>query len=88
MNSDSLMNEDKLTHGARRAMNRYPEIRGWVENYLKEKVRAEKPEMSDEEFEVFWKYHKPEIVHERSLEGFLAYKASQNSNNELTTLEN
>lgn len=82
MNTDLPMNADALTHGARRAMNRYPEIRAWVENYLKEKVRAEKPEMSDEEFEVFWKYHKPEIVHERSLEGFLAYKASQKSSDE------
>lgn len=68
------MKTDSLIHGARTAMNRNPEIRAWVENYLKNKVRSEKPEMNDEEFEVFWKYHKPEIIHERSLEGFLAYK--------------
>ncbi|MCS6873559.1 MAG: hypothetical protein N2Z23_02285 [Pyrinomonadaceae bacterium] len=68
------MKTDALTHGARTLMNRNPEVRAWIENYLKEKVRAEKSEMSDEEFEVFWKYHKPEIIHERSAEGFLAYK--------------
>ncbi len=71
------MKRDLLTHGARMAMNHDPEIRAWVENYLKRKVREEKAEMSDEEFEIFWKYHKPEIMHERAAEGFLAYKQSR-----------
>jgi arginyl-tRNA--protein-N-Asp/Glu arginylyltransferase len=67
----------RVTHGARSAMNHNPEIRIWVENYLKNKVREEKAEMSNEEFEIFWKYHKPEIMHERAVEGFLAYKESR-----------
>ncbi|MFN3329618.1 MAG: hypothetical protein ACK419_01685 [Pyrinomonadaceae bacterium] len=75
--SNQKEKRDALTHGARMAMNHNPEIRAWVENYLKNKVREEKAEMSDEEFEVFWKYHKPEIMHERAVEGFSAYKASR-----------
>ena len=68
------MERDNLTHGARTAMNTDPDIRAWAENYLKEKTRGEKPEMSDEEFEKFWKYHKPEILHEGASEAIAAWK--------------
>lgn len=68
------MERDNLMHGARTAMNRNPEIREWVEQYLKNKTRQEKPEMTDEEFEKFWKYHKPEIMHEGAAEAVQAYK--------------
>ena len=56
------MERDNLMHGARTALNTDSDIRAWAENFLKEKTRAEKPEMSDEEFEKYWKYHKPEIM--------------------------
>lgn len=68
------MERDNLMHGARTALNRDQEIRAWAENYLKEKTRAEMPELSDEEFEKHWRYHKPEIVHAGAAEAVLAYR--------------
>ena len=68
------MERDNDMHGARTAMNRVPEIREWVENYLKTKHRDLHREMSDSEFETYWKYHKPEIIHAESAEGVHAYK--------------
>lgn len=68
------MERDNLMHGARSALNTNPEIRAWAENFLKEKTRSEKPELSDEEFEKHWKYHKPEIMHAGAAEAILAYK--------------
>jgi hypothetical protein len=32
------------------------------------------PELSDEEFEKHWKYHKPEIMHAGAAEAMQAYK--------------
>ncbi len=69
------MERDNLMHGARTALNTDMDIRAWAENYLKEKTRFGKPEMSDEEFEKYWKYHKPEIVHEGSAEAMAAYRS-------------
>ena len=68
------MERDNLMHGARTALNRDPEIRAWAEDYLKEKTRSEMPELSEEEFEKHWKYHKPEIMHAGAGEAILAYK--------------
>lgn len=68
------MERDNLMHGARTAMNHDMEIRDWCEQYLKNKERAEKPEMEDEEFEKHWKYHKPEIMHAGAAEAMQAYK--------------
>ncbi len=68
------MERDNLMHGARTALNRDQEIRAWAENYLKEKTRAEMPELSDEEFEKHWRYHKPEIVHAGAAEAVLAFR--------------
>jgi uncharacterized protein involved in tolerance to divalent cations len=68
------MERDNLMHGARTALNRNEEIREWAENYLKEKTRAEKPEMSEEEFNKYWRYHRPEIMHEGATEAMQAYK--------------
>jgi len=68
------MERDNLMHGARTALNTDSDIRAWAENFLKEKTRAEKPEMSDEEFEKYWKYHKPEIMHARAAEAMAAWK--------------
>ena len=33
--------------------------------------------MTEEEFEKFWKYHKPEIMHEGAAEAIQAYKANK-----------
>lgn len=68
------MERDNLMHGARTALNHIPEMREWAENYLKEKTRAENQGMTDEEFEKYWKYHKPEIMHAGATEAAQAYK--------------
>lgn len=68
------MERDNLMHGARTALNTIPEMREWAENYLKEKTRSEMVEMSDEEFEKHWKYHKPEIIHAGAAEAAQAWK--------------
>lgn len=68
------MERDNLMHGARTALNTIPEMREWVENYLKERARGENPAMNDEEFEKYWKYHKPEIMHAGATEAAQAYK--------------
>lgn len=68
------MERDNLMHGARAALNTNPEIRAWAENFLKERTRSEKPELSEEEFEKYWRYHKPEIVHAGAAEAVQAWK--------------
>lgn len=57
------MERDNLMHGARTALNKDMDIRAWAENFLKEKTRSENTQMTEEEFEKYWKYHKPEIMH-------------------------
>ena len=74
------MERDNLMHGARTAMNTNQEIRDWVEQFLKNKTRAENDEMKDEEFEKHWKYHKPEIMHEGAAEAMQAYKRRNKEN--------
>ena len=69
------MERDNLMHGARTALNTIPEMREWAENYLKEKTRGDNSSMSDEEFEKYWKYHKPEIMHAGAAEATAAYRA-------------
>lgn len=68
------MERDNLMHGARTALNQNPEIREWCENFLKNKYRQLKSEMNDEEFAKFWRYHRPEIMHEGATEAIQAYK--------------
>jgi len=68
------MERDNLMHGARTALNTDMDIRAWAENYLKEKTHLAKPELSGEEFEKYWKYHKPEIMHEGAAAAIQAYK--------------
>ena len=68
------MERDNMMHGARSALNANPEIRAWAENFLKERTRKENSEMSEEEFEKYWRYHKPEIVHAGAAEAVMAYK--------------
>lgn len=71
------MERDNLMHGARTALNRDSDIRAWAENFLKEKTRAEMPEKSEEEFEHYWKYHKPEIMHAGAAEAMQAYREAK-----------
>lgn len=68
------MERDNLMHGARTALNTIPEMREWAENYLKEKTRGDNSSMNEEEFEKYWKYHKPEIMHAGAAEAAAAYR--------------
>lgn len=71
------MERDNLMHGARTALNTNMDIRAWAEEYLKEKTRGENTQMTEEEFEKHWKYHKPEIIHEGASEAMSAYRQSK-----------
>ncbi|MBP6820764.1 MAG: hypothetical protein KA368_04440 [Acidobacteria bacterium] len=65
-------------HAARMAMNRDPNVRAWVEEWLKAQERERylaAEEGSEEAFEKHWPYVKPETMHERSLEAYTAYLA-------------
>jgi len=62
------------THAARMALNRDPELRQWVEQWLKSKERAVSATMSDEEFDKHWLYVRPERMHDGALEGVSAYR--------------
>jgi len=71
------MERDNLMHGARSALNHDMDTRAWAEQWLKEKTRVRNTEMSDEEFEKYWKYHKPEIMHEGAAEAMEAWRESR-----------
>jgi hypothetical protein len=61
-------------HAARMALNRDPELRQWVEQWLKSKERTVTTTMTDEEFEKHWLYVRPERMHEGALEAVSAYR--------------
>ena len=61
-------------HAARMALNRDPELRQWVEQWLKSKERTVNTSMTDEEFEKHWLYVRPERMHEGALEAVSAYR--------------
>jgi hypothetical protein len=61
-------------HAARTALNQDPELRKWVEGWLKNKERLAQVTMADEEFEKHWLYVRPEKMHEGALEGVAAYR--------------
>ena len=69
-----MAERDNLMHGARTALNRDSDIRAWAEEYLKQKTRADNTAMTDEEFDKYWRYHKPEIMHEGASEAMAAYR--------------
>jgi hypothetical protein len=71
------MERDNLMHGARTALNQNEEMRDWCENYLKQKEKEMRSEMSDEEFEKHWRYHRPEIMHAGAAESVQAYRQRQ-----------
>ena len=61
-------------HAARMALNRDPELRQWVEQWLKNKERSVTTTMTDEEFEKHWLYVRPERMHDGALEAVSAYR--------------
>ena len=67
------MNAPLNMHAARTALNRDPELREWAELWLKNKERAARQAMSDEEFEKHWLYVRPERMHEGAIEAVTAY---------------
>ncbi|MFM9905834.1 MAG: hypothetical protein ACKVQJ_14825 [Pyrinomonadaceae bacterium] len=73
------MERDNLMHGARTALNTDMDIRAWAENYLKEKSRTDNTAMTDEEFEKYWRYHKPEIMHAGAAEAMAAWREDKRS---------
>ena len=64
-------------HSARMALNKDPEIRRWVEEWLKNKERTVAVGMKDEEFEKHWLNVCPERMHEGAIEGVAAYGESK-----------
>ena len=60
-------------HAARTALNRDPDMRQWVEQWLKNKERMVTTNMTDEEFEKHWLYVRPERMHEGAMEAVTAY---------------
>ena len=64
-------------HGARMALNQNPEIRDWVEDWLKQKERVQQPDLDDPAFEKHWLYVRPERMHEGAIEGVTAYRQSK-----------
>jgi hypothetical protein len=67
------------THAARMTLNRDPEAREWVEQWLKSKERASVANMTDEEFDKHWLYVRPERMHEGALEAVTAYQQEHQS---------
>ena len=72
------MNSPLNMHAARSALNNDPELRQWVENWLKDKERTANPGLIDEEFEKHWRYVRPERMHEGAMEALSAYASSVN----------
>lgn len=61
-------------HAARMAINQDPEIRRWVEDWLKNKERLVAVSMTNEEFEKHWLNVRSERMHEGAMEGVSAYR--------------
>jgi hypothetical protein len=61
------------THAARTALNRDPELRAWAEQWLKDRERAARPHMTDEEFEKHWPYVHPETMHEGAVTAYMRH---------------
>lgn len=60
-------------HAARVALNQDSELRKWAEAWLKDKERAIKSTMTDEEFAKHWLYVRPERMHDGAVEAVAAY---------------
>jgi hypothetical protein len=68
------MERDNMMHGARTALNQNQEMRDWCEIFLKSKERELNENLTDEEFEKHWRYHRPEIMHAGAAEAVQAFK--------------
>lgn len=68
------MNPPINMHAARMALNQDPELRDWVEEWLKNRERIAQPTMTDAEFAKHWLYARPERMHEGAIEGVTAYR--------------
>jgi len=62
------------------ALNQDPEVRRWVEDWLKNKERSVTPNMTDEEFAKHWLDVRPERMHEGAIEGVAAYREQSSEN--------
>jgi hypothetical protein len=71
------MNSPVNMHSARMSLNKDPEIRRWVEEWLKDKERSAAVNMTDDEFEKHWLNVRPERMHEGAIEGLTAYEKSK-----------
>ena len=61
-------------HAARMAMNRDPDLRDWVEQWLKSKERSVNTGMTEEEFEKHWLYVRPERMHDGAMDAVSAFR--------------
>jgi hypothetical protein len=61
-------------HAARTALNNDPELRKWVETWLKNKERSLETTMTEAEFDKHWLYVRPERMHEGALDAVAAYR--------------
>ena len=68
------MNAPINMHSARMALNQDPDLRDWVEEWLKNKERTVQANMTDAEFAKHWLYVRPERMHEGAIEGVVAYR--------------
>ena len=73
------MNAPINMHTARMALNNDPELRQWVEAWLKSKERTVETTMTDEEFDKHWLYVRPERMHEGAIEAVTAYQLTNKS---------
>jgi hypothetical protein len=71
---DDFMSTPLNIHAARTALNQDPELRRWVEQWLKSRERTVQTTMTDDEFEKHWLYVRPERMHEGALEAVAAYR--------------
>ena len=68
-----MSNSTLSTHAARSALNRDPDLRDWAEQWLKDRDRIGREDMSEEEFEKYWRYVKPERMHEGAVAAVTAF---------------
>jgi hypothetical protein len=68
-----MMNSTLSMHAARSALNRDPDLRDWAEQWLKDRERIGREDMTTEEFDKYWRYVKPERMHEGAIEAVTAY---------------
>ena len=68
-----MSNSTLSTHAARSALNRDPDLRDWAEQWLKDRDRIGREDMSEEEFEKYWRYVKPERMHDGAVAAVTAF---------------